>query len=122
MERVELNLLVDSVGDVKVIRVKEERLVFQTLSAFTDNISRLIEEGSKNLVIDLSQVQYLDSASIGGLVDLYRQASDRTGSLKLFGLQERVERMISLVGVHNLIDIYREEQTALDSFPATPVN
>lgn len=117
-----MNLQVDSVGEVKVIRVKEERLVFQTLNAFTDSISRLIESGSKNLVIDLTQVQYLDSASIGGLVDLYRQASDRTGSLKLFGLQERVERMVSLVGVHNLIDIYQEEQSALDSFPAPSVN
>ena len=122
MERVDLNLLVDSVGDVKVIRVKEERLVFQTLSAFTDNISRLIEEGSKNLVIDLSQVQYLDSASIGGLVDLYRQTSNPTNTHKINGLQQRLKTKNSLVGVHNLIDIYREEQTALDSFPATPVN
>ncbi len=111
-----MNLHVESVGDVRVIRVKEERMVFQTLGDFSDDISRLIEGGAHKLLIDLSDVKYLDSASIGGLVDLYRQASEHTGSLKLFGLQERVERMVSLVGVHNLIEIFREEDAALTSF------
>lgn len=117
-----MNLQLESVGDVQVVRVKEERLVFQTLRSFTDNISNLIASGSKNLLIDLSQVQYLDSATIGGIVDLYRQASERTGSLKLVGLQDRVERMVSLVGVHNLIDIFREEKTALASFAGSTTN
>jgi anti-anti-sigma factor len=111
-----LNLHVDSVGDVKVVRVQEERLVFHKLSAFTDAISELIETGSSKLLLDLSQVQYMDSASIGGIADLYRRSSEGQGALKLVGLQERVERMVSLVGMHNLIDIYREEQSALDSF------
>lgn len=111
-----LNLKVESVGDIRIVRVKEERLVFQTLGDFSADIARLIEGGAHKLLIDLSEVKYLDSASIGGLVDLYRQATERAGSLKLLGLQERVERMVSLVGVHNLIDIFREEKTALDSF------
>jgi anti-anti-sigma factor len=104
------------VGDVKVVRVQEERLVFQTLNAFTDAIAQLIDEGDKKLLLDLRRVQYMDSASIGGLADLYRRSTEGSGSLKLFGLQERVERMVSLVGLHNLIDIYPEEKTALENF------
>jgi anti-sigma B factor antagonist len=111
-----LNLHVDSIGDVKVVRVQEERLVFQTLNPFTDAIAQLIEEGATKLLLDLRRVQYMDSASIGGLADLYRRSSDVSGSLKLFGLQDRVERMVSLVGLHNLIEIFREEKTALDNF------
>ena len=111
-----MNLHVDSVGDVKVVRIQEQRLVFQTLNAFTDAIAELIEEGDKKLLLDLRRVQYMDSASIGGLADLYRRSSEGSGSLKLFGLQDRVERMVSLVGLHNLIDIFREEETALENF------
>jgi len=111
-----LNLQVESIGDVRVIRVREPQLVFQTLGDFSNDISQLIEGGAHKLLIDLSDVKYLDSASIGGIVELYRQVSEHTGSLKLVGLQERVERMVSLVGVHNLIDIYREEEAALASF------
>jgi anti-anti-sigma factor len=111
-----VNLHVESVGDVQVVRVNEPRLVFQTLSSFTDYIANLMTGGTEKLLIDMSQVQYIDSASIGGIVDLYRKSAEGTGALKLVGLQNRVERMVSLVGLHNLIDIFREEQTALDSF------
>jgi anti-anti-sigma factor len=111
-----LNVQVESVGDIRVVRVKEDRLVFHTLGTLTEDISRLIESGTRKLLIDLSQVEYLDSASIGSLMDLYRRMSEQTGSLKLVGLQERVERMVSLVGMHTLIDIFREEKTALESF------
>jgi anti-sigma B factor antagonist len=115
-DRTKLNLQVDTVGDVKVVRVQEDRLVFQTLNPFTDAIAQLIADGSKKLLLDLRRVQYMDSASIGGLADLYRRSADVSGSLKLFGLQDRVERMVSLVGLHNLIDIFREEETALENF------
>ena len=111
-----MNLQVESIGDVSVIRVREPQLVFQNLGDFSNDISRLIEGGARKLLIDLSDVRYLDSASIGGIVDLYRQVSEHTGSLKLVGLQERVERMVSLVGIHKLIDIFHEEKAALASF------
>jgi anti-anti-sigma regulatory factor len=49
-------------------------------------------------------------------MDIYRMLSERSGTVKLIGLQERVETMVSLTGLHNLVEIYREEQSALDSF------
>ena len=111
-----MNLEIESVGDVKVARVKEDKLVFPILSHFFNKISGLIEAGADKIVIDLSQVTYIDSASIGCLMDIYRLMSERSGSLKLVGLQERVETMVSLTGLHNLVDVYREEKTALESF------
>ncbi len=42
--------------------------------------------------------------------------SECSGSVKLTGLQERVETMLSLVGLPNLVDIFPEERAALESF------
>ena len=111
-----MNLQIESFGDVKVVRVKEEKLVFPILSSFFAKVSELIEEGALKLVIDLSEVSYVDSASIGCLMDIYRMMSDRSGAVKLVGLQERVETMVSLTGLHNLVEIFREEKSALESF------
>ena len=111
-----MNLQIESVGDVKVVRVKEEKLVFPVLSSFFAKVSELIEQGALKLVIDLSEVSYVDSASIGCLMDIYRMLGDRSGALKLVGLQERVETMVSLTGLHNLVEIFREERSALESF------
>ena len=111
-----MNLQIESSGDVKIVRVKEEKLVFPILSSFFSKVSGLIEAGAAKLVIDLSDVSYIDSASIGCLMDIYRMMSDKSGVVKLVGLQERVETMVSLTGLHNLVEIFREEKSALESF------
>jgi len=111
-----MNLEIESVGDVKVARVKEDKLVFPILSHFFNKISGLIESGADKIIIDLSEVTYIDSASIGCLMDIYRMMSERSGAVRLVGLQERVETMVSLTGLHNLVEIFREEKSALESF------
>ena len=110
-----VNLQVESFGGTKVIRVKEPRLIFPLLSEFSVRMSKLIEGGTRMLIIDLSSVSYMDSASYGCLMDIYRMMSERNGTVKLVGLQERVEAMGSLVGLTRLIETFREEENALGS-------
>lgn len=111
-----MNIEIDSTGDVKVVRVKEAKLVFPILGDFFAKVSELVESGARKLVIDLADVGYIDSASIGCLMDIYRLINDRGGQIKLSGLQERVETMVSLTGLHNLLEVYREEKGAVESF------
>ena len=51
-------------------------------------------------------------------MDIYRLMQDRGGAVKLAGVQPRVETMICMTGVHKLIDLHREEGTALSAFGA----
>ncbi|MGH9323987.1 MAG: STAS domain-containing protein [Vicinamibacteria bacterium] len=111
-----MNLQIDSSGDVKILRVREERLVYSMLSSFFAEASRLIDGGARKLVIDLGAVAYIDSASVGCLMDIYRTMAEKSGVIKLLGLQERVETMVSMTGLHNFMDLYREEAAALESF------
>lgn len=111
-----MNLEIETHDDVKVIRVKEDRLVYSILSSFFSSVTEVVEAGNKKLVIDLSDVSYLDSASIGCLMDIYRTMSEASGNVKLVGLQERVETMVSMTGLHNFIEIFSDEAAALDSF------
>jgi len=113
-----MSISIDKHGDVDIVRVREERLVYSMLSSFFAEVSKIIDAGSKNLIIDLSQVSYIDSASVGCLMDIYRSVAEREGKIKLLGLQERVETMVSMTGLHNFMEIYREESAALQSFGA----
>ena len=61
-------------------------------------------------------MSYIDSASIGCLMDIHRLLQDKSGTLKLAGLQPRVETMLSMTGVHKIIEIHREEASALAAF------
>ena len=69
-------------------------------------------------VIDISVVSYLDSASIGCLMDVHRLLQEKGGGLRLSGLQPRVETMISMTGVHKIVPLHREEEDALAAFSA----
>ncbi len=60
---------------------------------------------------------YIDSASIGCLMDIYRLLQEKGGALRLSGVQPRVETMISMTGVHKIIDLHREEEAALAGLP-----
>ncbi len=111
-----MKLEVDSVGDVRVVRVKEERLVYPVLGPFYSKVSGLVEEGARKVVIDLVAVRYIDSAAIGCLMDIHRLLEEKAGAMKLVGLQERVETMVSLTGLQNLVDVFSEEQSAIASF------
>jgi len=111
-----MKLQVDSSGDVKILRIQEDKLVYAKLSDFLGQVTGLVEAGARKLILDFSAVRYVDSASIGCLMNIYRLLSEREGVVKLVALQERVEMMVSMTGLENLIDVYPEESAALASF------
>ena len=108
-----MQLAVDTRDDVKVVRVKEPKLTYPVLSSFFARVRQLVDEGAASLVIDLQAVSYIDSASIGCLMDIHRLLQERGGALHLSGLQPRVETMISMTGVHKIIELHREEDEAI---------
>jgi len=105
-------------GDVRIIRVKEAKLPYPILSGFFAEVRQVVEAGARRLVLDLSAVGYVDSASIGCLMDIHRLLHDKGGVLTLSGLQPRVETMISMTGVHKIIALHRDEDAAVASFGA----
>ena len=106
-------------GEARVVRVLEAKLTYPILAAFFGEVQKLIEAGSHQIVIDLQAVSYIDSASIGCLMDIHRLVQDRSGALKLAGLQPRVETMISMTGVHKIVGLHRDEADALQALAAT---
>ena len=113
-----MNVHTERAGDVTIVRVGDTRLMYPMLSEFSAAVSGLVTAGDRNVLIDLSRVTYIDSATIGCLMDLYRQVSQVGGHLKLSGVQKRVETMLNLTGAQNFIEIHADEPSAVRSFGA----
>jgi len=111
-----MQLSLEQNGDVRIVRVKEAKLTYPVLSSFFAEVRQLVKDGARKLVIDLAAVSYIDSASIGCLMDVRRLLQDRGGVLRLSGLQPRVETMLSMTGVHKIMEIHREEEAAVAAF------
>src|SRR5258705_7889259 len=85
-----LDLSVEQTGDVVIVRVKTAKLTYPVLSAFFDEVRAILGEGSRYLVLDLEAVTYIDSATIGCLVEIHRLVADLGGALRLAALRRRV--------------------------------
>jgi anti-anti-sigma factor len=81
-------------------------------------VTSLVAAGRSEIIIDLTPVTYVDSATIGCLMDLYRQVAGAGGKLKLSGVQKRVETMLTMTGAQNFIEIHADEPSAVKSFGA----
>ena len=111
-----MNLTTEQANGISVVRVGESRLMYPLLSEFSTVVTQLIASGEKKVVVDLSSVGYVDSATIGCLMDLYRQATAAGGVLKLAGVQKRVETMLTMTGAQNFLEIHPDEPSAVKSF------
>ena len=113
-----MNLTTEHNGRVSIVRVGEPRLMYPILSDFSSAVTSLVSAGNNDILIDLTPVTYVDSATIGCLMDLYRQVHGAGGRLKLSGVQKRVETMLTMTGAQNFIQIHSDEPSALASFGA----
>ena len=113
-----MNVRTEQSGKVSVIHVAENRLMYPILGEFATTVTDLLAAGKREILIDLSPVSYVDSATIGCMMDLYRQVSTAGGHLKLSGVQKRVETMLTLTGAQNFIEIHPDAPAAIKSFGA----
>ena len=111
-----MNVTTAHIGDVAVLRVHEGRLTYPILSDFASSVTGLIGGGHRKILVDLSSVGYVDSATIGCLMDLYRQADAAGGALKLFAVQKRVETMLTMTGAQNFLEVHPDQAAAIASF------
>jgi anti-anti-sigma factor len=111
-----VQLSVEDRKDVRIVRIQEAKLTYPVLSAFFAEVRQIVEGGGQRLVIDLKNVSYIDSASIGCLMDIHRMVQERDGALRLSSLQPRVETMISMTGVHKIIGVHKDADEAFAAF------
>jgi len=113
-----MKMTTEQAGGIAIVRVGETRIMYSLLGDFSTVVTGLLADGQRQILIDLTPVTYVDSATIGCLMDLYRQVHHAGGTLKLSGVQKRVQTMLTLTGAQNFIEIHGDEPTAVRSFEA----
>lgn len=81
-----------------------------------ETIRELVRGGKKKILINLADVDYIDSAGIGELVSGYTSVSNAGGELKLLNLTKRVHDLLQITKLFTVFDVQNEEWTAIHSF------
>jgi len=111
-----MNLKTETHDNQMIIFVREERLDAHNSEALKAEMNRLFSSGSKELIVDLKEVRFIDSSGLGVLVSGFKNASSRQGTLKLSGLQPQVKSMFELTRLHRVFDIFQTVDEALESY------
>lgn len=101
---------------IAVLFIREDRLDANNSEELKAELRRLFESGTKDLVIDLKEVLFIDSSGLGVMVSGYKNASILHGSLKLSNLQSQVKSMFELTRLHRVFDIFPTVDDALQSY------
>jgi len=103
-------------GIVSLVDVSGRLTSFET-GALRDSISRLLKQGHKDIVLNLSGLQYLDSSGIGELARVYVSVVKQSGQMKVIGLSSRIEEVLKITHLYQVFPEFPDEEAALKSFP-----
>jgi len=93
------------------------RIVFgEETSLLRDEVKKAIADGVKRIVLNLGQVNYIDSGGLGTLVALHTTAHIAGASVKLANLTKRVGDLLQVTKLLTVFDVYNSEYEALESF------
>ena len=81
-----------------------------------DAVRGLIGKGTKNILLNMGNVDYIDSSGLGELVSAFTAARNQHAEVKLLKLTRKVHDLLQLTKLYTVFDIYDDEAGALASF------
>jgi anti-sigma B factor antagonist len=111
-----LKLTNRQVGDVTVVDAAGRITVGEGSSALRDVLRDMVAKGQKKILLNLSEVSYIDSSGIGELVSGFTTVTNQGGSLKLLGLTKRVKDLLQITKLYTVFDVHDDEASAVRSF------
>jgi anti-sigma B factor antagonist len=81
-----------------------------------DSVRELLGKGNKKILLNLGDVNYIDSSGIGELVSAYTTVKNQGGELKLLNLTKKVHDLLQITKLDTVFDVKDDEAAAVKSF------
>ncbi len=83
---------------------------------FQDQVSSYLSEGKKNIIVEMSDVKFVDSSGIGNVVRAFSTVKENGGRLVLAGLTDKIEGLLSITKLNSIFEQYSNVDEASKSF------
>jgi len=97
-----LTATVRKVEDVSIVDLNGKITLGENTAYLREEVRSLVSQGTKNIVLNLASVSYVDSAGLGELVGLYTTAANRGSCLKLLNLQHRMRNLMEITKLYTI--------------------
>jgi anti-sigma B factor antagonist len=107
------------VGDVSIVDLAGRITLGEGSGLVRTTIKDLITSGQKNILLNLKEVSYLDSAGLGELVGSYASVTNAGGHIKLLHPQAKVHDLLQVTKLYTVFTAFDDEAEALRSYTAS---
>ena len=104
------------IEDIAIIDFSGKITLGEGSSTLRRTIRELIDKGHRKIVLNLGDVDYIDSSGIGELVSGYTTVRNVEGEMKLLHLTKRVHDLLQITRLFTVFDVQSDEESALRSF------
>jgi anti-sigma B factor antagonist len=104
------------VGHVTILDVQGRIVLGDEIHTLRDAVRGLIAEEKKKIILNLGEVDYIDSSGVGELVGSFTTVRNAGGELKLLNLTQKVQDVLHVTKLYTVFDIRDDEFTAVKSF------
>jgi anti-sigma B factor antagonist len=108
------------VNGVTIVDVKGSSIYLgETYRDLKEAVTELLEEGKRNILLNIANVRIMDSTGIGDIVGSSAKVNQYSGKLKLLNPQPRVYELFDLTKLVSVFEIFYDEREAIESFQRT---
>jgi anti-sigma B factor antagonist len=105
-----------TVGDVHILDISGRIVLGEATKTIRQTINDLLVNGGRKIVLNLKDVNYVDSSGIGELVRTYTSVTREGKQLKLLNLTKKIRDLLVITKLLTVFQVYENEQAALASF------
>jgi anti-anti-sigma factor len=110
-----LKLATRDEGDIKIIDLGGDFTLFAD-EAVNSTIKPLINKGVMKIVLNFSEVGYINSSGIAIIIGLVTLLSNKGGRFRAYGLTPHFQKVFNMVGLTQYMDLFENEEEAVKSF------
>jgi anti-sigma B factor antagonist len=99
-----------------VIELKGNVMGGDDTKEFNELLHKLIDEGKKNVIVDLSDVKFMNSSGIGMLISGLTTMKKAEGSMKLSGATDKIESLLVITKLITIFETFDDIDKAIASF------
>jgi anti-sigma B factor antagonist len=111
-----LFLTLREVGDVTIVDLSGRISLGEGSALLRKTIRELLQNDQTKILLNLGDVNYIDSSGIGELVSGFTAVRNREGELKLLNLTKKVHDLLQITKLFTVFDVYTDESTAVRSY------
>lgn len=111
-----MDIAVRKNGDVTIVDFKGRLAIGVSDSILPRVITEILAEGNKKILLNLADMDYIDSNGLGELVQASKEAKRNGASLRLLKPQDRVTKTLRLTNLLPLFSVYESEDEAMQAF------